>query len=522
MLKTLKIKKGTVIHGIGTNDTNQEDGNREYKINDSKGVSIYKYLADGSIVDQTHKKIKFDYKTDTAFTWDKYIQKDKNGKTKEILYNVSIRQPDIEKYKRGYRVLNGFEDPQSVVEACRLFAQFEEHKGDLSKVDIDWSHIFEGSEDADGHESVVSANGLHEAIIKVLLHNETSANSFKEGYTDANMGCRGEGFTFGAMQNCWTGSAKPCMKYICDENKTMAKEILGSRIFKAVYSNTNWTKSTIQAGDLGVIKKLLKTKASLNGQKKYAQHQIDEYIKEANNKGITNPQLLMYYCDLRHQGGYGALTSILPLVISKCGSIKKWNNDKNALKIFHESAMATYMGKYVTRRTYTYEQAKKLSTSIDDYSTTIGSKSGFPFSPKTQFTVSTEYGESGDGVHTTPHKGIDLAAPSGTKIYAVLGGKVVFAGEGYEGSGYNHYGWCVGIKDKNGNVEVYGHMIEGSVAVKKGQKVTAGTLIGLVGSSGWSTGPHLHFEVRNNGELNNTTNPRSMLKFPSSKTKKKK
>jgi murein DD-endopeptidase MepM/ murein hydrolase activator NlpD len=89
------------------------------------------------------------------------------------------------------------------------------------------------------------------------------------------------------------------------------------------------------------------------------------------------------------------------------------------------------------------------------------------------------------------HQGVDLAAPSGTPIYAVTGGTVEQAGDAGDG-----YGNLVRIKSGN-TITYYGH--QSSVNVDVGDTVSAGDNIGSVGSTGNSTGPHLHFEVRNNG-----------------------
>lgn len=87
------------------------------------------------------------------------------------------------------------------------------------------------------------------------------------------------------------------------------------------------------------------------------------------------------------------------------------------------------------------------------------------------------------------HPGVDLAVPTGTPIYAAQGGKVITAGW------YGGYGNAVVIYHGNGLTSVYGH--NSSVKVSPGQVVKKGQLISLAGSTGWSTGPHLHFEVRN-------------------------
>ncbi|MFF2450703.1 LysM peptidoglycan-binding domain-containing M23 family metallopeptidase [Neobacillus sp. NPDC058068] len=99
------------------------------------------------------------------------------------------------------------------------------------------------------------------------------------------------------------------------------------------------------------------------------------------------------------------------------------------------------------------------------------------------------------------HKGIDIAGPSNRAIKAADNGVVVSAGWG------NGYGNRVIIDHQNGFRTLYGHM--SSLNVKVGQTVSKGTQIGIMGSTGDSTGVHLHFEVYKNGSL---VNPLSYLK----------
>ncbi|EQB9225665.1 peptidoglycan DD-metalloendopeptidase family protein [Listeria cossartiae subsp. cayugensis] len=93
------------------------------------------------------------------------------------------------------------------------------------------------------------------------------------------------------------------------------------------------------------------------------------------------------------------------------------------------------------------------------------------------------------------HKGLDFAQPTGSNIKAADDGVVLVAQMGVSGSGFGGYGNVVLIEHtKNKEWTLYGH--QSKILVKPGQNVKKGEVIGLVGSTGQSTGPHLHFEIR--------------------------
>jgi murein DD-endopeptidase MepM/ murein hydrolase activator NlpD len=89
------------------------------------------------------------------------------------------------------------------------------------------------------------------------------------------------------------------------------------------------------------------------------------------------------------------------------------------------------------------------------------------------------------------HKGLDIAAPHGTPIRAAMDGVVALAGRN---GGYGNF---VKLSHGNGLVTGYGHMSR--FAVRAGERVSRGEIIGYVGSTGMSTGPHLHYELWRNG-----------------------
>ena len=90
------------------------------------------------------------------------------------------------------------------------------------------------------------------------------------------------------------------------------------------------------------------------------------------------------------------------------------------------------------------------------------------------------------------HEGVDFAAPTGTPVTASAEGEVVRTG--YEPSGYGRF---IEVEHANGMRTFYAHLSR--VDVRRGDRVLRGERIGRVGSTGYSTGPHLHFEVRRNG-----------------------
>ncbi len=150
------------------------------------------------------------------------------------------------------------------------------------------------------------------------------------------------------------------------------------------------------------------------------------------------------------------------------------------------------------------------SVSIDTGAATqIDAGSGWVWPTPGAYTLTAEFGESRS---YESHGGIDIGASMGTAIYAANSGTVVSSNNSCNhvssggnwcdcGGGYGNFVW---ILHDNGYETIYGHMT--TTAVGTGDRVSAGQLIGYVGSSGWSTGPHLHFELRIGGVRSNPLN----------------
>jgi len=147
----------------------------------------------------------------------------------------------------------------------------------------------------------------------------------------------------------------------------------------------------------------------------------------------------------------------------------------------------------------------------------------WPVSPTSGCWVSSGYGyRTMSGESQSNHKGVDIcrsgASSGGTNIVASASGTVIYVSNEcghnypksyrYQDPHYSTYGNCVFIDHGNGVVTRYGHM--SSVSVYKGQHVSAGQKIGVMGCTGYSTGFHLHFEVRVNG---NPANPMNYIKL---------
>lgn len=149
---------------------------------------------------------------------------------------------------------------------------------------------------------------------------------------------------------------------------------------------------------------------------------------------------------------------------------------------------------------------QQLSQEINKQNTKPTDKFSGPFTWPLPgvYTISDEFGDRIDPFtgQRMGHNGMDIAGPQGTTIVAAQSGRVITAGwvEGF--------GNCI-IIDHGGNLwSLYGHLMNGGILVSVGQDVKQGDSIGKEGSTGRSTGPHLHFGVYENG---NVVNPRKYL-----------
>ena len=151
--------------------------------------------------------------------------------------------------------------------------------------------------------------------------------------------------------------------------------------------------------------------------------------------------------------------------------------------------------------------AKEIAAEIDRLiaeSDVIPSNEGFIWPVNTSKKISSPIGGrvSPGGIGSTNHKGVDICNVGYTSsVFAVKSGKVILANTSGWGGGYGNY---VVIDHGGGVTTIYAHM--SSVSVSEGQMVSQGTVIGITGNTGASTGPHLHYEVRINGVYQNPLN----------------
>lgn len=183
---------------------------------------------------------------------------------------------------------------------------------------------------------------------------------------------------------------------------------------------------------------------------------------------------------------------------------------KSALdaKKAEQSALINTINKDIALQEKIYDEASKLEQQLKDSirSSLSTSSSGssrytggqFAFPAPSMISVTSPYGYRIHPIFGTRkyHSGMDLAAPHGTNTVAAEAGVVRMAG--WNGG----YGYCVIIDHGGGIATLYGH--NSKLLVSAGQSVSRGQVIAKIGSTGNSTGPHLHFEVLINGS---TTNP---------------
>ncbi len=171
----------------------------------------------------------------------------------------------------------------------------------------------------------------------------------------------------------------------------------------------------------------------------------------------------------------------------------------NAGTIIETSKKIDALGRRLYIQSKSYDDLYKLARSKEEMLASIPAIQ--PISNKDLTRIASGFGFRIHPVYKTwrMHTGIDFTAPTGTPIYATGDGKVINPQSGFSG-----YGKTIVIDHGFGYQTLYAHCSK--IIVKAGQKVKRGQIIGYVGNTGISTGPHVHYEVLKNGEPVNPVN----------------
>lgn len=205
------------------------------------------------------------------------------------------------------------------------------------------------------------------------------------------------------------------------------------------------------------------------------------YLAESDNMLRLMANLPLLEADVRNVGVGGSVTD--PILMPTIPEVNKvsWTLDKLEREIELQRASFEEINEKFQADAALLEHMPTLRPVDTGYMSSFFGVRPDPFTKK-----------------LTRHCGLDYSAPRGTPVKASAGGKVVYAGV------YYNYGKFIVIDHGQGYETAYGHL--NKVNVKKGQTVFKGDIIGQVGSTGRSTAPHLHYEVRINGVAVNPIN----------------
>lgn len=261
------------------------------------------------------------------------------------------------------------------------------------------------------------------------------------------------------------------------------------------------------------IQKMLCTDTAKEIQRKYACEDTATSIEIASKANVTNPAIMIFLVDIMNQYGQGISKTISAAASYSNGS----GSTLEQLAEFRKwcSSNISSYNSYVSRRNKTYayieslEKAGKFAVTHSDISTSANSVGTLNWPTPTCTRITSPYGprKHPKTGKNSFHTGVDLAkngGANGEPIYAAHSGTV--STKDYGGKSY---GTLTMIS--NGNMTTYyAHQSSRANGIRNGVTVEKGQLIGYVGSTGNSTGPHLHFEVRINGQ---TQDPQQYIKW---------
>ncbi len=366
--------------------------------------------------------------------------------------------------------------------------------------------------------SIYSVNGtdLLSLAMPIIVHNEVGidVNAWPDNISDSNykrvLGNDNGAWSIGLIQ--WNASRAYDLLLKISNNDTNWKSAWSNQnydLFKDLSTNSSSARSkygkgfTIAEGsDLcNCIQNMLSSDSAKSTQRDYASEDTQSSITTVQEKGVSNPMITIFLVDIMNQYGPN-----LPSTISNAASISSNGGDiKSQFDEFvnycqnNLGSYNTYINRRNTTKTYIeqlYEQGKFSSGGLAG---NLGSASAagfiFPVAGLNRDSINNKNYPSYKG-----HTGVDVnrgVQEGVSQIVAVANGVVAQSVALKNANGtYRSYGEYVTIDHQNGLYTAYCHMYPNSRKVSTGQTVQQGQILGLLGTTGNSSGPHLHFEVR--------------------------
>lgn len=367
-------------------------------------------------------------------------------------------------------------------------------------------------------DSAYNVNGtdLLSLAMPIIVHNEVGidVSAWPDNISDSNykrvLGNDNGAWSIGLIQ--WNASRAYDLLLKISNNDTNWKSAWTNQsysLFQDLSTNSSSARSkygkgfTIAEGsDLcNCIQNMLSSDSAKSTQRDYASEDTQSSITTVQEKGVSNPMITIFLVDIMNQYGPN-----LPSTISNAASISSNGGDMksqfNEFVNYCQNNLGSY-NTYINRRNTTksyieqlYEQGKFSSGGLAG---NLGSASAagfiFPVAGLNRDSINNKNYPSYKG-----HTGVDVnrgVQEGVSQIVAVANGVVAQSVALKNANGtYRSYGEYVTIDHQNGLYTAYCHMYPNSRKVSTGQTVQQGQILGLLGTTGNSSGPHLHFEVR--------------------------
>lgn len=362
----------------------------------------------------------------------------------------------------------------------------------------------------------VEGTDLLSLAMPIIVHNEVGidVSAWPDNISDSNykrvLGNDNGAWSIGLIQ--WNASRAYDLLLKISNNDTNWKFAWTNQsysLFQDLSTNSSSARSkygkgfTIAEGsDLcNCIQNMLSSDSAKSTQRDYASEDTQSSITTVQEKGVSNPMIAIFLVDIMNQYGPN-----LPSTISNAASISSNGGDiKSQFDEFvtycqnNLGSYNTYINRRNTTKTYIeqlYEQGKFSSGGLAG---NLGSASAagfiFPVAGLNRDSINNKNYPSYKG-----HTGVDVnrgVQEGVSQIVAVANGVVAQSVALKNANGtYRSYGEYVTIDHQNGLYTAYCHMYPNSRKVSTGQTVQQGQILGLLGTTGNSSGPHLHFEVR--------------------------